>query len=167
MEIRASHHFDRPLAEVWAMFLDPDAHVGKYAEMGHHDIRILSAEPGDDSLRISIVRKVDGDVPAIARKFIKPSNTITTTDRWQRDAAGGYTGHSKVDVRNVPVAASAEATLVADEDGEGCTYKVVLSVALKVPLVGERIAGAMRPQLTEQLNAEFVACDAWLARDDT
>jgi hypothetical protein len=48
-------------------------------------------------------------------------------------------------------------------DGTGCTYTVRLDVKVKVPLVGDRIAKALRPQLEAQLAQEFEAAEAWLA----
>ena len=50
MEFTATHDFDRPLDEVAAMFLDPDAHVGRYALMGHRDIEVLHVDRGDGCL---------------------------------------------------------------------------------------------------------------------
>nr|WP_291820545.1 hypothetical protein [Candidatus Microthrix sp.] len=40
MEFTASHRFDRPLDQVSAAFLDPDAHVGRYGLSGARDIEI-------------------------------------------------------------------------------------------------------------------------------
>ena len=85
MEIRASHHFARDIDDVWAMFLDPDAHVAKYQHMGHRDVEVVSSSGDDAGLSIEIVRQVDIEVPALAKKFINPSNTVTSTDRWELD----------------------------------------------------------------------------------
>ena len=48
------------------------AHVAKYEHMGHREVEVASAEPGDDTLAITIVRQVDIDVPGVAKKFINP-----------------------------------------------------------------------------------------------
>lgn len=165
MDINAHHRFERPLADVWAMFVDPEAHVGKYAGLGHRDITVLHTESaGPDDLTISIVRTVDGEVPAVAKKFIKPTNTITTTDHWTRDADGVCRGRSTMATRGVPVSATARATLVpADDDADACVYTVDLTVELKVPLIGDRIVRALRPQILDQLRTEFAADERWLA----
>jgi len=163
MEITAQHTFARPLAQVWAMFLDPDAHVGKYADMGQRDVEIVELEQSTDALDITIVRIIDGEVPAIAKKFIRPSNSMTTKDRWERDPDGICTGRSVISVRNVPISSSAVATLVAD-GADACVYTIDLTVELKVPLVGDRIVRALRPQLLSQMEAEFDASERWLAR---
>lgn len=163
MEITAQHTFARPLETVWAMFLDPEAHVGKYADMGQREVEVLELEQGDDSLDIVIARIVDGEVPAIARKFLHPSNTLTTTDRWERNAEGVCTGRSVIAVRNVPISSSARATITPDGP-EACVYTIDLTVELKVPLIGDRIVRALEPQLRSQIEAEFEASERWLAQ---
>jgi len=162
MDLSSSHHFDRPFADVWAMLLDPDAHVAKYQHMGHRDVEVAASEASDDGFAITIVRQVDIDVPGIAKKFINPSNTVTSKDQWSLDGDGSASGKTEVDIKGVPVQSSGKATLSDDGDG-GCDYQVELSVKVKVPMVGEKVAGALKPQLQEQLEAEFAAADAWLA----
>ena len=164
MDIEAAHHFAHSLDEVWAMFLDPESHTEKFLEMGHRDIRVLDVEPGDGALSITIESKVDGDVPAIARKFIHPTNTLTTSDRWHVDGDGVRTGQTTLQVKGVPVTTSAVATVTEAADGDGCDYRIRLKVSLKVPLVGDRIVGALRPQILEQIESEFAACESWLSR---
>ena len=51
-----------------------------------------------------------------------------------------------------------------EPDGDACTYTVVLDVKVKVPLVGDKVAKALRPQLEQQMQQEFEAAEAWLAR---
>mgnify|MGYP001011501163 CR=1 FL=1 len=112
---------------------------------------------------ISIVRVVDGEVPSVAKRFIKPSNTVTTTDRWVRGADGVCRGTSQMAISNVPLTVTAAARLEPDGD-DSCTYAIDLDVALRLPLVGDRILRALRPQLRSQVDAEFEACERWLAR---
>ena len=144
------------------MLLDPDAHVAKYQHMGHRDIEVQNAEPAEDSLEITIVRQVDIDVPGIAKKFINPSNTVTSDDRWDRAADGSGQGRSNVDIKGVPVQSTGSATLVDDGAG-GCDYTIDLAIKVKVPMVGEKVAGALRPQLEAQIESEFAASEAWLS----
>ena len=70
------------------MFLDPDAHVGRYDLAGDRDIEILSVEAGADVLDLTTVRTVEGEVPAMAQRLVKATNTITTTERWERTGGG-------------------------------------------------------------------------------
>jgi hypothetical protein len=131
--------------------------------MGYSNIELVSAEPGDDSLDISISRDVEVEVPSIAKKVLKPKNHITSTDRWWRDPDGTCHGTSTLDIKGLPVESSAVATFEADADGTGCTYSLVLTMTITVPIVGERVAKALRGQLADQLEAEFDAAEAWLA----
>lgn len=164
MEFSASHRFDRPLDEVSARFLDPDAHVGRYGLSGARDIEVLQVETGDDVLDLTTVRTVEGEVPAMAQRVVKATNTITTTERWER-AAGACTGRSKIEASNVPGTATIEATI--EPDGEGaCVYTIVLTLAMKVPLIGDRFVKLLRPQVMEIIDAEFDAWDRWFAGSD-
>lgn len=164
MKFSASHCFERPLDEVAAMFLDPDGHVGRYALMGDRDIEIRHAETGDGTLDLETVRTVEEEVPAVARRIIKSTNTITTTDRWQH-VAGVLTGRSKIEASNVPGTATIVATI--EPDGESaCRYAIDLTLDMRVPLIGRRFAGLLRPQVMEIVNAEFEAWDRWFASVD-
>ncbi len=164
MEFTASHRFTRPLDEVSAAFLDADAHVGRYDLAGDRDIEILSVEAGNDLLDLTTVRTVEGDVPAMAQRLVKATNTITTTERWER-ADGACTGRSQIEASNVPGTATIAATI--KPDGEvACAYTIVLTLALKVPLIGDRFVALMRPKVMEIIDAEFEAWDRWFAGTD-
>lgn len=164
MEFTATHRYDRPLDQVAAVFLDPDAHTGRYALMGHRDIEILHIETGEDLLDLTTVRTIDGDVPKMAQRMIKPTNTVTSTDRWER-CGDSFTGRSKIEASNVPGTATIAAAI--EPAGEtACTYTIVLTLDLKVPLIGDRFVALLRPQVMEIVDAEFVAWDAWFARAD-
>ena len=164
MEFSASHRFDRPLDQVSAAFLDPDAHVGRYGLSGARDIEIEHVESGADVPDLTTARTVEGEVPAIAQKLVKATNTITTTERWER-GAGGCTGQSTIEASNVPGTATIAATIESD-GGTACAYTIVLTLALKVPLIGDRFVTLMRPKVMEIIDAEFEAWDRWFAGSD-
>ena len=164
MEFSASHRYDRPLDQVSAVFLDPDAHVGRYALMGHRDIEILHVDSGHDALGLKTIRTIDGEVPKMAQRIIKSTNTVTSTDRWER-AGGVFTGRSKIEASNVPGTATIAATIEPDGD-TACTYTIVLTLDLKVPLIGDRFVTLLRPQVMEIVDAEFEAWDLWFSSVD-
>ena len=164
MEFNASHRYDRPLDQVSAMFLDPEAHVGRYTLMGHSDIEILQVETGDDVLDLKTIRTVEGEVPKMAQRMISSTNTVTTTDRWER-VGGVFTGRSMIEASNVPGTATIAAAI--DPAGEtACTYTIDLTLNLKVPLIGDRFVTLLRPQVMEIVDAEFEAWDRWFTRAD-
>ena len=157
-----SHRFTHPIDAVWAMLHDPESHVAKFTGMGHRDLEVVSSEATDDTLDLTIRRVVVMDVPSIARKVITPTNTVTSIDHWARESDERLAGHYEVEIKGVPSETRGTTSVEADGD-DACTYTIELEVKVKVPLIGEKVAGAIKPQLTEQIEAEFAACDTWLA----
>jgi carbon monoxide dehydrogenase subunit G len=157
-----THRFSHPLDAVWAMLHDPASHVAKFTGMGHRDLEVVSTESTDTSLDVTIRRTVEMEVPAVARKLITPTNTVTSVDHWSRESDERLAGRYTVDIKGVPAETRGRTSVVADGP-DACTYTIELSVKVKVPLIGEKVAGALKPQLTEQIEAEFAACDTWLA----
>lgn len=162
MQISFTHRFEHSIDDVWAMVHDPASHIAKFERMGHRDLEVVEQVQTDGALDLTIRRQVDLDVPAVAAKFISPSNTVTSVDHWQRDHATKLSGHYTVDIKGAP--AETRGTTLVEADGDGCTYTVELDVKVKVPLVGDKIAKALRPQLEAQMREEFDAAEAWLAQ---
>jgi carbon monoxide dehydrogenase subunit G len=157
-----THRFDHPLDAVWEMLHDPDSHVAKFTGMGHRDLEVLSSSATDTAFDITIRRVVELEVPSVAKKLITPTNTVTSVDHWERESDQRLAGRYEVDIKGVPAETRGTTSVVADGAG-ACTYTIDLEVKVKVPLIGEKVAGALKPQLTEQIEAEFAACDTWLA----
>jgi hypothetical protein len=162
VKLTLEHRIERPVADVWAMLRDPDAHVAKFAGMGHRDIEVVSSAVTDTSLDLTLRRQVDMDVPAIAARFLQPTNTVTSVDHWTRADDGTLVGHYEVDIKGVPAETRGTTSVVPDGDA-ACTYVIELDVKVKVPLVGDRIAKALRPQIEAQVLEEFAAADTWLS----
>jgi hypothetical protein len=163
MELDKHHTFDAPIDAVWAMFLDKESHLAKFASMGHRDVEILSCDEDDSHLKIEIKRVVDLDVPSFARKVLKPSNTVVSTDTWQQRDDGTYGGTFEIDIKGAPVQAKGRTTL-APADGGGTDYTIEVDIKVKVPLIGGKIEGFAKGDIEKQIDQEFVAGDAWLAR---
>lgn len=160
MDLTASHTFDAPLDDVWAMVSDPASHVAKFESMGHREIEVLSEQRDDDSLHLVIQRVVDAELPGFAKRVLSPSNTVVSDDRWRRDADGA-SGEFTVDTKGVPVNGRGTTSL-RTVDG-GTKYEISVHVDVKVPLVGGRIADWSKGEIAEQFEAEFAAGEAWLA----
>lgn len=161
MKLTLAHRVERPIDDVWAMLRDPDAHVAKFAGMGHRDIEVVASSVSDSSLDLTLRRQVDMDVPAVAARFLQPTNTVTSVDHWSRRDDGTLAGTYEVTIKGVPAETRGTTSVVPDDDA--CTYTIELDVKVKVPLVGDRIAKALRPQLEAQVREEFAAADTWLS----
>lgn len=162
MELTRTHRYDVEPDAVIDMFADPDAVRARYEGMGHRDVEILACDRADASLEVRSRRVVDVDLPGFARKALSPTNTMTQTDHWVRRDDGGWDGTFDVDVAGAPVEMSG--TMELSPDDGGARYGVTIRMAVKVPLVGGKIADWVgKNEAASTLEAEFAAGDAWLA----
>ena len=162
MDVSDSHTYAAPLDSVLDMFGDPDAVVARYEGMGHRDVEVLECTRTDDSLRVRTSRVVEVDLPGFARKVLSPTNTMVQTDEWTASGDGTWDGTVAVDVQGAPVKMSG--SMRREPAGDGTTMHLTLSMSVKVPLVGGRIADwAGKNDVPATMAAEFAAGDAWLA----
>lgn len=162
MDLHDSHTYDAPIDAVLAMLRDPDATKAKYEGMGHRDVEILGCDDVDGVLQIESTRVVDVDLPGFAKKVLKPTNTMRQKDEWRETGDGGWDGTFDVEVAGAPVALSGRMSLTPE--GDRCTHDVTITMNVKVPIVGGRIADwAGKNDVRQTLDAEFAFGDSWLA----
>jgi hypothetical protein len=161
MEFTGEHTFAAPVDRVWAMFQDPQAHLKKFEDMGHRDIELVESDTSDDGFHIVVRRVVEMDLPGFAKRVLKPTNTVTTTDDWQRAADGTCTGVQKVQTEGAPV--KIDATTKLQPAGDHTNYAVTVKLEVKVPLIGGKLADWAKGRVQEQLDEEFAAGDRWLS----
>src|SRR5690606_26330739 len=125
------------------------------------DIEVVESTSSETMLRLKIRRLVDVDLPGFAKRVMKPTNIITTTDDWDRADDGSYHGRQLVETQGAPVKISAETTLTAA--GDQTRYAIAVHVEVKVPLIGGKLADWAKGTVRTQLDQEFAAGDAWLA----
>jgi hypothetical protein len=162
MDLQATHTFDAPLADVWAMFRNVDAHVAKFTAMGHRNIEVLEHHADAERVKVVITRLIDVELPGFARKVLKPTNTVVSTDEWQADGQGGYRGTFRLEAQGQPVHITGTTHISADGD-DRTRYETTVNVQVKVPLIGGRIADWAKGDTTKQIDDEFAAGDRWLA----
>jgi hypothetical protein len=165
MDFTDQHVFDAPIDAVWSMFCDPSSHLAKFEDMGHRDIEIVESESSADRFHIVVRRVVDVDLPGFAKRVLKPSNTVITTDDWDRAADGSCSGVQKVETQGAPVKISATTALTAE--GERTRYDVSVHLEVKVPLIGGKLSDWAKGMVREQLDQEFAAGDRWLGTRPT
>jgi hypothetical protein len=162
MELKGSHTYNAPIDRVLAMFADPDAAAAKYEGMGHRHVQILECAREGPVLRLRSSRIVDVDVPSFARKVLKPTNTMLQTDEWREVPDGAWHGTFNVEVKGAPVRISGS-TRLTPIDGS-CRHEVTISVSVRVPLVGGRIATwVANNDVRRTLDSEAAFGDRWLA----
>lgn len=163
MDVTRTHTFDATPQQCWEMFSDPASHVGKFTDMGHHGVEVLEEERTDGRLRIVITREVDVDgIPGFAKKFVKPRNTVVSTDEWNDHGDGTYGGTFSIDTKGVPMQLQGDTSVEPAGDGRSF-YTIVLHLSVKVPIVGGKLADFGKGIALKQLDEEFDIGDRWLA----
>lgn len=161
MELTETHHFEAPADAVIDVFATEDAVRQRYEGMGHREVEVQHIDRGEGTLTVTSRRVVDVDLPGFARKVLQPTNTMTQTDTWTKDA-DGWSGTFAVDVAGAPVHLAG--TMRLTDAGAGADYTVRLSMSVKVPLIGGKIADWVgKNDALATLKAEFAATDTWLA----
>ena len=161
MELTGSHHYAAPADSVIDVFATEDAVRARYEGMGHREVEVQRIDRGDGTLTVVSRRVVDIDLPGFARKVLQPTNTMTQTDAWAEDP-DGWIGTVAVEVVGAPVQLSGRMRLVDAGSGSDCTVTLTLNV--KVPLIGGKIADwAGKNDALTTMHAEFAATDTWLA----
>ncbi len=161
MELTETHHFHAPADAVIEVLATEDAVRDRYEGMGHREVEVQRIDRGEGTLTVVSRRVVEVDLPGFARKVLQPTNTMTQTDRWAKEPAG-WAGTFEVEVAGAPVQLSGKMRLT-DAD-QGADYTVTLTMNVKVPLIGGKIADWVgKNDALETLKAEFAATDAWLA----
>ncbi len=162
MDVSDSHTYAASVDAVLDMFADREAVVARYESMGHRDVEVLECTRTDDALRVRTSRVVEVDLPGFARKVLSPTNTMVQTDQWTAAGDGTWDGTVDVEVQGAPVHMSG--TMQLEPDGDAATMHLTLSMSVKVPLVGGKIADwAGKNDVPRTMAAEFAAGDAWLA----
>lgn len=160
MDFRDEHLFAAPIDVVWDMFIDPDSHTTKFEAMGHRAIEVLECQCSETQLHMKVQRLVDVELPGFAKRFVKPTNTVITTDDWTRLDDGHYQGHQVIETEGAPVKISSDTTLVAE--GDRSRYVIEVHLEVTVPLVGGKLGDWAKGTVRKQLDQEFAAGDAWL-----
>jgi hypothetical protein len=163
VDIRREHTFDAPIAKVWKMFLDPASHASKFEAMGHRDIDVLDETTSKTGIKMVISRSVDVDLPGFAKRVLKPTNTVVSTDEWSDNGDGTYGGTFTADTKGAPI--KVRGTTLIEPDGKNKTHYVVnTSIEVKVPLIGGKLGEFSKGIVNKQMDDEFRLGDEWLAK---
>ncbi len=160
MQISDRHTYAAPIDAALDMFADERAIRERYEGMGHRDVEIVECLRTPATLRIRTSRVVDVELPNFAKKVLKPTNTMMQTDEWTNHG-DSWSGTFSVDVRGAPV--RIHGTMRLEPAGAHCTHAVTITMDVKVPLVGGKIADWIgKNDAVRTLQQEFAAGDRWL-----
>jgi hypothetical protein len=163
MDLKGSHTYQAPIEAVVAMLSDPEVTIAKYESMKHRDVKILECKQSRGVLRICSSRVVDVELPGFAKRVLKPTNTMRQTDEWRKHGDGSWEGMFDVEVQGAPIHISG--TMSLRPEGRKSVHEVAISVNVKVPIIGGRIAQwAGKNDVQRSLDGEFAFNSRWLAQ---
>jgi hypothetical protein len=141
VEITATHTYEHPVSEVFAVLTDFDAVRAKYEALGHSDVQLVRREDGEDgSVTLVTSRVVPLEVPGFAKKVLSPKQNVTQTDEWSTaDTEGAHTGTFTVEAKGTPVQLRG-ALRLAPTGANECTNTTTVTIECKLPLIGGKIA---------------------------
>lgn len=147
--------------QVFATLTDPEFLRAQMEARGDTNVTVESG-PAADGHRVVTRRTVALDIPAFAKKFLRPTNVVTQTAVWADPAPdGSRTGTWQVDAKGAPVTMFGTMTLrggpagtVGEIDGE---------VSSSIPLVGNKVAAFVGKEAEGNLNGEHEFALSWLS----
>lgn len=146
---------------VMAMLRDPDYIRTKCDRTGSLKTDIEVAAAADGGVTLTITRVLPADVPAVAKKFVGDTITVTETQVWTGPANdGSATATGTVDF-SAPLSLTVLMSLALT--GSGTLVRTSGSIKASVPFVGGTIESSASDLMTKYLNVEQSVGNEWLA----
>lgn len=163
MAVTAEQTVNAPVEKVTETFLD-EAFNRHVAERGGATLNSFDVD-GDTAgaFTVTSVRTMGADkLPEMAKKFIKDGLSITQVDSWAAPEADGSRNiRTEITVGGMP--ANGEGTQRLQAQGEKTAVSVNMSLNVKIPLVGGKLASTAEPYVGKALSLQAREADAWIA----
>lgn len=163
MAVSAEQTVNAPVEKVTETFVD-EAFNRHVAERGGATLSSLVVD-GDTAgaFTVTSVRTMGAEkLPDMAKKFIKDGLSITQVDSWDAPEADGSRNiRTQITVGGLP--ASGEGTQRLQAQGDQTAVAVNMSLTVKIPLVGSKLASTAEPYVGKALSLQAREADAWIA----
>ena len=130
------YDFEHDIDSVFALLTDPDFIVDRSLDLGELEAS-CEVEPDGDNTVVTMMRKLEIDLPGFIARMIDMVQTLHITEQWQADGEGGWTGKYTSEMKGQPVLISANFKLYATDSG--CSYWIEHKASVRIPLVGRKI----------------------------
>jgi len=155
MHFRTQHTYDAPPERVFAMLTDPSFLDGMLAEAPVSD-RQVSVNGGHTVITAGAA------APHQLARFTGDHLQVTLEVNWTSATPDGrHTGPISVSVHKLPAKLAGTATIAPVPAGSTVTYDGEFSIG--IPIVGKQLEQRAAPYLTQVLDAQQAAGQAWLA----
>lgn len=163
MAVSAEQTVNAPVEKVTETFVD-EAFNRHVTERGGATLSSLVVD-GDTAgaFTVTSVRTMGAEkLPDMAKKFIKDGLSITQVDSWDAPEADGSRNiRTQITVGGLP--ASGEGTQRLQAQGCQTAVAVNMSLTVKIPLVGSKLASTAEPYVGKALSLQAREADAWIA----
>jgi hypothetical protein len=160
---RKTHTFDAPIGDVWAMMIDPAAHIAKAERAGHENVTIVEEQLDETGLLIRMGRDVTIELPGFAKNLMHPRNHVVSTDEWRDRGDGTYGGSFSTQFRSGAPLDLHGTTHMEPAGDDRTSYTVEIELKVKVPMLGKKLERWAGDDVEAQIDNEFAAGDEWLA----
>lgn len=127
--------YSQSIDDVFAKITDPTYVTTRSEALGERKV-VVKVDDISGGKRVTIHREVDTDLPSIAKKLFKPTNSVVETTSWKR-TGDRIVGEFEIDVKGAPTRVWGKNTL--RPQGAGCGYSVDFDATVSVPLIGKKI----------------------------
>ncbi|MCA9531469.1 MAG: DUF2505 domain-containing protein [Myxococcales bacterium] len=147
-----SFHYAQDIERVFAFVSDPDEVKKRCEALGDMNVRMSSTSDGGIKT-VTSTREVEMDLPAFAKKILKPRNTVVEVKAW-KDEGEAKTCRFDVDVHGTPVTVKGRIRITPEAKG-GCTYAIDFDAHAKVPLIGKKLEQFVEKSTLEGMKEEY------------
>jgi hypothetical protein len=155
MEVTVRTRYPQSPEEVLARFLQSDYIKQKYEAAGAVNVSVLQNSQQGSLHRTIVERDVNSEVPGFARNFFKARNTVLETDDWSMSCGAIKKCRYTAEVQGAPVKINGTITLRPGKESHSCEHEVTCKIAVKIPLIGKKIAKLVAKQTEDNLAQEF------------
>ena len=134
----ATYSYSYDTKTILEMFLSKNYIQKKFDTTGARNIDFLEFGEKDGKFIIKTKRDITAEIPGFAKKFIKPTSTITQTEKWDINNEELKTGTVEVTSTGLPVVMTGDLRIEPTE--EGCKNTLEYEIKVNIPLIGGKLA---------------------------
>jgi hypothetical protein len=154
MRFTSEQHFAAPVADVLALFVDPDFYATLVGLPKITTPEVVDHRVEGEKVHLSLRQRYTGDVPAAALAFIDPAKLgwVEQLDFDLRQATA--TSRLHPDHYSDRFSCSGRYVFVTDGDDAHSVRRIDGDLKVRIPLVGGKVEGALVSGLREHSDAE-------------
>ncbi len=160
MEFLISHQYPKDTKNIFNLLTSQEYLEKKFSAIGSENVQILECGPNKGTFIVKNQRDVQSDPPSVIKKFVKATNTLTTTDNWEITDSDKKEGTFDIQIKGMPI--KMNGTLSLKPNDSGCTYDIRFNISVKIPLVGKKIAQLIKEDVQTNQEEDYMFTKEYL-----